>query len=70
MLVIPDNYYELNYNVLKLLQRFLIGTFSLFLSASIVSLVLPNNFIVSFDNNSNLYPVFTLNNILLLILLA
>ena len=32
--------------------------------------VLPNNFIVSFDNNSNLYPVFILNTILLFIVLV
>ena len=68
--MLVDNYYLLNYNVLKLLQHFLILVHSLSLSESTVSDVLPNNFIVSFDNNFNLYPVFILNTILLVILLA
>ena len=43
------------------------GTNSLFLSPSIVSHELPNNLIVSFDNNSNLYPDFILKTIQLFI---
>ena len=43
------------------------GTNSLFLSPSIVSDELPNNLIVSFDNNSNLYPDFILKTIQLFI---
>ena len=43
------------------------GTNSLFLSPSIVSDELPNNLIVSFDNNSNLYPDFILKTIQLVI---
>ena len=44
-----------------------LGTNSLFLSLSMLLLVLPNNFMVSFDNNSNLYPDFILKAILLFI---
>ena len=56
--MLVDNYHLLNYN------------FPMFLSESTVFDELPNNFIVSFDNNSNLYPVFILSTTLLVILLA
>ena len=69
--MLVDNCYLLDYNALKQVQQILIlvHLLHLYLDQHFF-FVLPNRLIVSEDNNSNLYPVFTLKTILFLILLG
>ena len=70
--MLADNCYCVNYNVLKQLQEILILAYPLHLYLDQhLFFVLPNNIIISRDNNSNLWLVFILKKkILFLILFA
>ena len=67
--MLVDNCYSLGYNALKHFQQILVlvRLLHIYLDQPLF-FVLPNSFIVSEDNNSNLYPSFTFKKILFLIL--
>ena len=63
-----NNCYGLKFSALKKLHQILILEYFYHLYLLQLYFALPNNFIVSGDNNSHLKPVFLLKTILFLIL--